>query len=212
MSLKDSLDSARARAERAKREAEREKVVAQEAKRALEARIHGAIQEAAATAYKSVCDRVADEIYGDGSKLQSRAEGCMELPECLCVPAGEPQLCAAVRALSDCDAELRPDADGEVCVVRFTGTRREEIFWGYRKYRTLTRYGAQFIESVRRLAADDGISVIAGVIEEIPGNERRFLELSRSGSAVQCAGGDDIVCRLALRYAYDQADSRGAER
>lgn len=203
MSLKDSLDSARERAERAKHAAEREAVAARANMEAMELRIGRAIEEAAEAAYQAVCDRIVDEIYESGVAPKPRAAGYVELPDSLRVSAEGVR--AQRRRGAQGDGE--PEVDGAARDVRLTEIQREEIFWGYRKHLLLTQYGAMLVEAVRRRAADDGVSIVTAVMEESPGSGRRFIEMSRSEGTARCTGNDSITCRLVLLYEYERVDS-----
>ena len=86
MSLKDSLNSAEARAENAKREIERENNAIRNCQEALKDSIDRIIHEATEEAYKSICDRIADEIYKHGDEPCASVEGYIELPDRLQIP------------------------------------------------------------------------------------------------------------------------------
>ena len=208
MSLKDSLESARERAERARYEAEREAAATQASREAMEMRVDRALEEAAEAVYRTICDRIAEEIYADGGEPRPRAAGYVELPDSLRVSAAGAR--ARRRRTAGADGDAEPEPDEAACEVRLTEIRREEIFWGYRKHLLLTQHGAALVEAVRRRAADDGVSIDAAVMEEAPGSDRRFIEISRAEGTVRCTGNDSITCRLVLRYGYArEASPRG---
>lgn len=210
MSLKDSLDSARARADYAKQEAEKEKIIAQNFQKALATCVDRALRDAAAAAYQSICDRIADEIYGGKGASRLCAEGYIELPDRLRVCVDGLQNAHAIQFASPSgDIELCPEADGKACSVRLTKIRREELFWGYRKYLELTQSGTVFVNAVRRRAANEGVSIRTYVIEEATGSEPRYIEMSQSEGTARCTGSDGITCRLALRYRFRASRGEG---
>ena len=216
MSLKDSLNSAKARAENAKREIEEQNNAIQNYKEALKDSIDRIIYEATEEAYKSICDRIADEIYIRGSEPCASVEGYIELPDRLQIPteiANVYQKYYKTRTDSlDVDEELYLETDEQGYSVRLTEIEREEIFWGYRNHLSLTKYGIIFIKAIQRQAINERIQTTVGVLVSIAGSDVQFREMSHYSCEIGRIGKSDIAYRLTLQYKYELTEAPFGKR
>lgn len=197
MSLKDSLNTASIRVGKANSEANMERTMIENYKKAIANCIEASLQEAIDTVYKQLCDAVADQIYINRNDKSKHIEGFVDIPYSTLVKIQDlPEYhdynskvfyayCQrdnnGFKFREDTDAIHKsfPDfnmpcgEDAEYSSITFTTSRNSGnegfgIIGYYRKYSMdLTEYGRRLVDGVARLAQNDGIQVSPAVIFEV---------------------------------------------
>ena len=203
MSLSDSLKTAGERVGKANSEANMERTMIANYKKAIAKCIEASLQEAVEALYKSLCDAVADQIYSHGNTSDTHIEGFVNVPGSWLVKLQDQpeyhdyhsKVFSAYCKRYNNGFKFQEDADaihksftnlgmphGEderYSYLLFTTSRESGnegfgIIGYHRTYSMdLTDYGHMLVEKVEKLALSDGIKVNAAVLFKV-GEYRKY--------------------------------------
>lgn len=195
MSLKDSLNTASIRVGKTNSEANMERTIIENYKKAVANCIEASLQETINTVYKQICDAVADQIYINSNDKSKHIEGFIDMPRSIPVKIQDlpeyhdyhSKVFSAYYRRYNNGIKFQEDADaihksfpicmpgeyGEYSVIaldEFKNSGPEGfgiIGYHYNLSMDLTEYGRRFVDGVARLAQNDGIQVFPAVIFEV---------------------------------------------